>query len=80
MGHHSQQWFIDRIGHRIYRDWYQCCPNCDTVAKEGLVIWSEDHAKYLYSCQCEMPVNYRDNKKTYEKTSNNPNHRRAKTN
>jgi hypothetical protein len=49
---HDKQWFIDRIGKRIYREKNVCsCPVCVKVHEEGLVITSEDHANYLYDCQ-----------------------------
>lgn len=58
----SKQWFIDRIGKRIYRENNVCsCPVCAKVHEEGLIITSEDHAIYLYDCQ-EMNLNYYDKK------------------
>lgn len=59
---HDKQWFIDRIGKRIYRENNVCsCPVCAKVHEEGLIITSEDHANYLYDCQ-EMNLNYYDKK------------------
>jgi hypothetical protein len=57
---HSKQWFIDRIGKRIYRKNNICnCPVCIKVHKEGLIINNKDHAIYLYDCQ-EMNLIYDD--------------------
>lgn len=55
------QWFMDRIGKRIYR--YtdtDCCEHCQKVFKEGLVIADSQHADYLYTCQLEMDLVYED--------------------
>ncbi len=55
---HDKQWFIDRIGKRIYRKNNICnCPVCIKVHKEGLIITDKDHAIYLYDCQ-EMDLIY----------------------
>ena len=49
---HDKQWFIDRIGKRIYREKNVCnCEVCTAVHKEGLIITDEQHANYLYDCQ-----------------------------
>jgi len=49
---HKEQWFIDRIGKRIYRlTDTKCCDHCEKVLKEGLIIHDLTHAKYLYICQ-----------------------------
>jgi hypothetical protein len=57
-----KQWFIDRIGKRVFRNDTQCCEHCDKVYKEGLVISDESHAYHLYDCECEMDVKYFDTK------------------
>jgi hypothetical protein len=55
---HDEQWFIDRIGKRIYRKNNICnCPTCWNVYEEGLIITDKDHAIYLYDCQ-EMDLMY----------------------
>jgi len=62
----SEQWFIDRIGKRIYRDDDFCsCPNCPRIAKEGFIISDEYHARELYVVQMDWiadgtELNYRD--------------------
>jgi hypothetical protein len=44
----SAEWFIERIGKRIYRDSQrECCSHCTKVEKEGLIIYDEQHADYL---------------------------------
>jgi hypothetical protein len=55
---HDEQWFIDRIGKRIYRKNNICnCPTCLQVHEVGLIITDKDHAIYLYDCQ-EMDLIY----------------------
>ncbi len=55
---HSKQWFIDRIGKRIYRKNNICnCAVCLNVHEVGLIITDKDHAIYLYDCQ-EMDLIY----------------------
>ncbi len=40
--------FIKRIGQRIYRDPRKvCCQSCTQVEKEGLIVHSKEHAQYL---------------------------------
>ena len=56
---HSQQWFLDRIGKRIYRNKTTCkCKCCARVFREGLIVDNEQHAFYLYSCEGEMDISY----------------------
>lgn len=58
---HNLQWFIDRIGKRIYRGETTCpCDVCKGVHKHGLVISDKLHARYLYDCQNEMQIEYSD--------------------
>ena len=55
---HDTQWFIDRIGKRIYRKNNICnCAVCLNVHEVGLIITDKDHAIYLYDCQ-EMDLMY----------------------
>jgi len=55
---HDKQWFIDRIGKRIYRKNNICnCAICLNVHEVGLIITDKDHAIYLYDCQ-EMDLIY----------------------
>lgn len=59
----SKQWFIDRIGERVYRGPTTCkCPICSRVLEDGLVISSETHAIYLYNIQGELQCPYYDSK------------------
>ena len=61
-----KQWFIDRIGKRIYRDLDTCgCKHCADVVANGLVIHDEFHAGYLADVEAaaeseEVHLNYRD--------------------
>ncbi len=63
-----KQWFIDRIGKRIYRDVSTCtCNTCKEIEENGLVIFDEQHADYLADIDEEFGsdgyyMNYRDNK------------------
>ena len=43
-----KQWFIDRIGKRVYRNGTTCtCGVCERVKEEGLIISDKMHADYL---------------------------------
>ena len=64
---HTKKWFLNRIGKRIFRDWYKCCPICDKTAKNGLIIHDKIHAEYLYLYQNDFGaegthLNYREKK------------------
>jgi len=42
------QFFLDNIGHRIYRDKGSCqCKTCQDVEENGMIILDEQHAWYL---------------------------------
>jgi len=62
------QWFLDRIGKKLYRDKSTCtCTHCADVEANGLVIGDEQHARYLYETQNDFasegsPLNYRSTK------------------
>lgn len=62
----SEQWFVERIGKRVYRDDDGCsCADCAKTVKEGFVVLDKDHAQYLYTIQMEwlmagIELNYRD--------------------
>lgn len=49
-----EQWFIDRIGKRVYRTNTGCCIHCEKVYKDGLIIGDEEHADYLYIIESEF--------------------------
>lgn len=61
-----KQWFLDRIGKKVYRNSNGCdCDICKSVKKNGLVIEDEMHANYLYDVECEFnaeghPLKYTD--------------------
>ncbi len=60
----SKDWFMERIGQKVYRDDNGCdCAVCKAVERNGLIIHDELHAQYLYDCHTEMGINYYDNKK-----------------
>ena len=55
------QWFLDRIGKRVYRDDTTCqCKVCKDVGAHGLIIQDKAHAYYLFDCENEMNIIYRD--------------------
>ena len=66
----TQQWFVERIGKRIFRDKNNppCgCHTCNEIEKNGMIITDENHAQYLFDIQNEFAdgghyLNYRDNK------------------
>jgi hypothetical protein len=61
-----EQWFLDRIGKRVFRNKTSCnCDICKDVYEKGLIISDEMHANYLYTCECEYtaegsPLRYFD--------------------
>lgn len=56
---HDLQWFIDRIGKRVFRDKNLCnCGVCKNVFQNGLIITDKQHAQYLYDIQNEMGIRY----------------------
>jgi hypothetical protein len=62
-----QQWFVDRIGRRVYRGKTSCpCAVCTNVSEEGLIIADEMHAHYLHDIEGEShfdsthPITYVD--------------------
>lgn len=62
------QWFISRIGHRIYRNDDGCsCNVCKHIVEYGLVIKDRLQAEYCYDCECDFnadgtPLRYFDTK------------------
>lgn len=61
------QWFKDRISKRIYRNHYDCCPDCSDVSENGLIVYNKEHAEVLYNTQNDFEaegrvMNYRDKK------------------
>lgn len=63
------EWFVARIGKRIYRDMQgekHCCSTCQHVAENGLTVGDEMHADYLantdacFSAESGIFSNYRD--------------------
>jgi len=63
----TKKWFYNRINKTVYRDNHKCCPQCDDIFENGLIIHDKNHADYLYNIQCEFAfekvyLNYRDKK------------------
>lgn len=64
-----KQWFLDRIGKRVYRTKGSCdCPVCISVELNGLIISDNLHACYLYDCERELGLKYYD---SLEEVKNN---------
>ena len=61
-----KEWFIERIGQKIYRDKLPaCCETCERVESEGLIIGNEQHARLLADLDANLGAegqfcNYRD--------------------
>ena len=49
-----EQWFLDRVGKRVWRNQNSCtCRDCVVVYKHGLIIKDKEHAHALYCIECE---------------------------
>lgn len=58
---HNKEWFINKIGKRIFRNENDCnCNSCLNVFKKGLIVNDHTHANYLYDVQNEMNIHYFD--------------------
>lgn len=58
---HELEWFISRVGKRVFRNESSCqCEACRKVGEVGLVINDHLHAQYLYDCQNELDLYYFD--------------------
>jgi hypothetical protein len=61
------QWFLDRIGQRIYRENNFCnCEICLETWKNGLIVLDDFHARYLFDCQSEVNLVYIEKNKIDE--------------
>lgn len=49
-----EQWFIDRIGKRVFRNNTFCCDACTEVYHQGLIVADKDHASYIQACEAEF--------------------------
>lgn len=65
----TKEWFVERIGKRIYRDSTHCvgCRGCENVENNGLIVGDEEHAEYLATIDSDFAwervyCNYRDEK------------------
>lgn len=60
---HTEQWFKNRIGKKVFRDAVDCkCDTCEQGTVDGIKITDKQHSTYLYDVQCDMGINYRDKK------------------
>lgn len=47
-----KEWFVNRIGKRIYRNKNACeCKACQAINKNGLIVANKLHAQYLYDIE-----------------------------
>jgi len=61
MKYHTKQWFLNRVGKRIYRlTKYKCCQHCDDSFENGIVVNDAFHAGCLFDYQNEMGYEYGD--------------------
>lgn len=66
----SKEWFMERIGKRIFRDMQgetHCCSTCRDAVENGLIVIDEEYAEYLACIDAEFASegifsNYRDKK------------------
>ena len=71
---YRKQWFIDRIGKRVYRGQTSCqCESCKRIGKEGLIISDLMHAEYLYDVEGISQIESEDNCKIFYKDNPNTN-------
>jgi hypothetical protein len=62
----TKEFFLARIGKRIYRDKVSnCCTACTDIENNGLIVSDEAHAEYLAMIDADMAcenvfMNYRD--------------------
>lgn len=58
-----KQWFVDRIGKRVYRCPIKCqCDSCKNGHINGILIQDYEHAIYLHLAEGEMGIRYTDAK------------------
>ena len=63
MKQHTLKWFLNRIGKRVFRlTDTKCCPTCQDVLVNGLVIPDKQIAEYIFLCQNELELEYSDKK------------------
>lgn len=63
----SEEWFMARIGKRVFRDNCECCPACKRIAEEGLIVRNKIMSKHLAAVDNDYAaegiyLNYRDEK------------------
>lgn len=71
-----EQWFLDRIGKRVFRNNYCDCAVCKNVYENGLILGDKYHALYCYDHERDFtadghPLKYFDTKEevfAFEKT------------
>ena len=61
MTNKTKQWFLDRVGKKIFRTKSKCsCPACTHVYNDGLYLLNELHANYAYDNSLELDIHYFD--------------------
>jgi len=57
----EKQWYLDRVGKRIYRSEGSCnCSTCTSSKQNGLSIKDKDHADYLFNIGIDLGIVYWD--------------------
>lgn len=69
----NKQWFIDRIGKRVWRKNDCDCIMCIASSEFGVLIRDEQHADYLFSLECECGFKYFDSKEERDDSVNKSN-------
>lgn len=62
------QWFLDRIGEKVYRLKTSCtCESCVNVYRNGVLISDRQQAMYLFDVECVCGYRYFDSKEDRDK-------------
>lgn len=61
-----KQWFIDRIGKRVWRNITCECCHCQLLMSTGILVRDEFHANYLSEMEAECGYKYYDSKEEME--------------
>jgi len=50
----TKEWFLERIGKRVYRTPVCPCTICTDIQKNGMIITDQKHAEYIYTVQADL--------------------------
>ena len=60
---HKLDWFVHKIGKRIYRITKRnCCATCKIVEEKGLIVIDKFHAECLFMYQNDLNLEYSNKK------------------